>query len=158
MKIVRVLLFATVLIGLAALVHADFNDGVTAYNKGDYAKAYEEFKPLAEQGDAKSQHNLGVMYSNGQGVPQDYAEAVKWYRKAADQGYADGQYNLGVMYYLGKGVPKDYVQAYMWFDLAAEVGVSDAKKGRDKLAGSMTPANLAQARRLVKEWKPKGGD
>jgi TPR repeat protein len=158
MKIVRVLLFVAVLIGFAAPVHAGFDDGVTAYNKGDYATAYEEFKPLAEQGDAKSQYNLGVMYSNGQGVSKDYAEAVKWCRKAADQGYADGQYNLGVMYYLGKGVPKDYVQAYMWFDLAAEQGISDAKKAKDKLAGSMTSAHLAQARRLAKQWKPKGGD
>jgi uncharacterized protein len=45
-------------------------------------------RPLAEQGVAPAQHDLGVMYANGQGVPQDYATAVSWYRKAAEQGLA----------------------------------------------------------------------
>ncbi len=155
MKKIRVLLFVVVLIGFAPLVHAGFDEGVTAYNKGDYATAFIEFKPLADQGDARAQYNLGVMYANGQGVSKDYAEALKWCRKAADQGYADGQYNLGVMYYLGQGVPKDYVQAYKWFDLAAGMGISDAKNARDKLEGNMTRAHLAEAKRLAKEWKPK---
>ena len=64
-------------------------------------------KKDAESGDAKAQHNLGVMYENGQGVPQDYAEALKWFRLAADQGDAKAQHNLGVMYYYGEGVPQD---------------------------------------------------
>ena len=45
-----------------------------------------------------AQYNLGVMYDNGDGVPQDYKEAVKWYRLAAEQGDASAQYNLGLMY------------------------------------------------------------
>ena len=52
-------------------------------------------RPLADQGDATAQYDLGLMYAKGQGVPQDYAEAVKWFRKAADQGDASAQYNLG---------------------------------------------------------------
>ena len=66
------------------------------------------YRKAADQGDAAAQSNLGVMYANGQGVPQDYAEAVQWYRKAADQGDADAQNNLGVMYDKGQGVPQDY--------------------------------------------------
>ena len=50
--------------------------------KGDLATALREWRPLAEQGDAKAQYNLGVMYDNGKGVTQDYKEAVKWYRKS----------------------------------------------------------------------------
>ena len=57
----------------------DLNKGVDAYNAGDYATALQEFRPLAEQGNASAQNNLGWMYYKGQGVPQDYAEAVKWY-------------------------------------------------------------------------------
>jgi TPR repeat protein len=60
---------------------ADFDAGVAAYNKGDYATAMREWRPLAEAGDASAQYNLGVMYANGEGVPEDDAEAVKWYRK-----------------------------------------------------------------------------
>ena len=59
-----------------------------AYAKGDYATALRLLRPLADQGDAVAQYNLGVMHANGHGVPQNYAEAAKWYRLAADQGDA----------------------------------------------------------------------
>ncbi len=67
---------------------ADFNAGLAAYKQGDYATALREWNPLAKQGDANAQNNLGFMYYKGHGVPQDYAEAVKWFRKAAEQGNA----------------------------------------------------------------------
>lgn len=89
-----------------------FEEGFTAAQRGDYATAYRLWLPLANQGNASAQFNLGVMYDNGQGVPQDYAEAVKWYRKAAAQGDAQAQNNLGVRYDNGQGVPQDYVQAH----------------------------------------------
>ncbi len=91
----RVTAFAVLLVVLAAPAWADFSDGVAAYDRGDYATAFSEWKPLAEQGNAGAQFNLGVMYYKGRGVPQDYAEAVKWYRKAAEQGNAGAQFNLG---------------------------------------------------------------
>jgi TPR repeat protein len=62
----------------------DFDTGLDAYTVGDYATAYSNFLPLAEQGDAVAQSNLGNMYAYGRGVPQDNAEAVRWYRLAAD--------------------------------------------------------------------------
>ena len=86
---------------------ADFDKGLDAYDRGDYATALREFKPLAEQGDAYAQYNLGVMYDKGQGVPKDYKTAVKWYTLAAEQGDADAQNNLGLMYDEGKGVPQN---------------------------------------------------
>src|SRR3990172_7650549 len=95
-------------LSLAAPVAAGpFEDAAAAYELGDYATALRLMRPLAEQGDALAQYNLGVMYENGQGVPQDYAEAVKWYRKAADQGVALAQSNLGFAYANGQGVPQD---------------------------------------------------
>ena len=82
---------------------ADYQRGTTAYNRGDYTTALREWAPLAKQGDADAQYNLGLMYNgNGQGVPQDYKEAVKWYRLAAEQGHAWAQYNLGLMYTMDK--------------------------------------------------------
>ncbi len=106
-------------LGLTAPAWAGFDEGVAAHKRGDYATALREWRPLAKQGNAKAQHNLGVIYDKGRGVPQDDAEAVKWYRKAAEQGVADAQYNLGVMYDNGRGVPQDYAQAHMWYNLAA---------------------------------------
>ena len=85
----------------------DFAKGAAAYENGDYTAALREWKPLAEQGDAGAQYNLGVMYYHGRGVPQDYKTAMKWYRLAAEQGDADAQFNLGVIYGKGEGVPQD---------------------------------------------------
>jgi TPR repeat protein len=73
-------------------------DAMAASARGDYATALRLLRPLADQGDAQAQYNLGVLYDNGQGVPQDNGEAMKWYRKAADQGEARGQNNLANMY------------------------------------------------------------
>ena len=70
---------------------ASYQQGVDAYEKGDYVTALEQWSPLAEQGDVSAQYNLGVRYANGQGVPQDDKTAVKWYRLAAEQGDARAQ-------------------------------------------------------------------
>ncbi len=93
----RLALAVAILIALATPAWADFQDGLAAYWRGDYAAALRELRPLAEQGHADAQFNLGVMYSQGQGVSQDYAESVKWYRKAAEQEHASAQINLGFM-------------------------------------------------------------
>ena len=90
---------------------ADWDDGVAAAQRGDYATALREFRPLAEQGNAEAQFNLGAMYNFGYGVPQDYAEGMKWLRKAAEQGNAPAQYNLGIMYAMGTGVSANNVRA-----------------------------------------------
>jgi len=75
-----------------------FEDGLAAYKQGDYHTAYQVFRSLAEQGDARGQNGLGNMYVTGQGVAKDDVEAVRWYRMAAKQGHAQAQHSLGVMY------------------------------------------------------------
>ena len=142
---------------------AQFDLGVM-YNFGkgvpqDYAEARRWYLKAAEQGNSDAQFNLGVMYDNGRGVRQDYAEARKWYLKAAEKGAAHAQFSLGFMYDTGQGVPQDYVKAHLWFNLAASRAKVDYRKqiadARDKTAAKMTPAQLAEAQRLAREWKPK---
>ena len=58
---------------------ADFDAGVVAYERGDFATAMREMLRLASGGDAQAQYNLGLMYDNGDGVPQDYVQAHMWY-------------------------------------------------------------------------------
>jgi len=175
-----------------------FEDAVTAYERGDYATAFRLMKPLAEKGYAKAQHNFGVMYDHGRGVPQDNTQALKWYRKAAEQGLPEAQHNLGlmyekgqgvpqnyteagrwyrraaeqglpesqvnlgIMYYNGQGVPQDYVLAHMWLSIAASrypasvnKRVNDVVNYRDIVDTKMTPAQVAEAQRLARDWKPK---
>ena len=159
----RYLTFAllTLLIPASCAV-APLEDGRKAYERGDYSKAFRRMKPFAEQGDAKAQFKLGLLYYNGQGVPQDYSEAAKWYRKAAERNVTQARLSLGMMHYKGEGVPKDYVLSYMWFGLAAsgsrakEANFRElAVKGRDLLAPLMTPAQIAKAEQLAREWKSK---
>ena len=114
-------------VGSASAALADFDAGLKAYDAGDFATALREWKPLAEQGDAGAQINLGLMYRNGQGVAQDYKQAVKWYRRAAWQGDAKAQFDLGVIYDSGLGVMQDYKQAFKWYRKAAEQGVAIAQ-------------------------------
>ena len=103
------------------------DDAARAHQSGDYKKAFKLYKPLAGQGIAIAQYNLGSMYDKGQGVTRDYAEAIKWYRKAADQGLAEAQYNLGYMYYQGQGVSKDPAASAKWYGKAAEQGLVQAQ-------------------------------
>ena len=117
-----VIVLALALALSAPVLAADFVAGLEAYKRGDYATALTEWRPLAEQGDAAAQFNLGLLYQTGWGVPQDYAEAVKWYQLAAVQGYASAQFNLGTMYEHGKSVAQDYAEAAKWYRLAAEQG------------------------------------
>ena len=120
----------------------------------DYAEAAKLYRLAADQNNAKAQFNLGLMYTLGHGIPKDYAKAMKLYRLAADQGLTDAQYNLGIMYKDGDGVPKDYVSAYMWFNLSSAKGDPAATKLRDAVAEKMTPAQIAEAQKLAREWKP----
>jgi uncharacterized protein len=87
--------------------------------------------------------------------PSDNAAAANWYRKAAEQGDARAQNNLGIMYNKGDGVPQDRVTAYMWLNLAATSGFDEALRNRDIIAKRMTPAQIGEAQKLAREWKPR---
>src|SRR5438046_362901 len=73
-------------------------DGEAAYAKRDYRTAMASWRQGAAMGDQRSQHDIGILYLNGQGVKQDLAEAVKWFTLAANQGFGLSQANLGIMY------------------------------------------------------------
>jgi TPR repeat protein len=92
-------------LGLATPVSAGpLDDAYAAYQQGDYACALRLFRPLAEQGNARAQTLLGLMYEDGQGVPKNFAQAAKWYQRASEQDFAMAQNNLGLMYLNGEGV------------------------------------------------------
>jgi hypothetical protein len=119
------------------------------------AEDLQTLRTRAAQGDAQAQVELGFRYKHGEGVPKDYATAQGWYEKAAAQGDATAQLNLGVLYADGLGVSQDYMRAYMWFSLAAAHPRGDAQKSaadkRDKLGRFMTPAQIAEAKRLTQQ-------
>jgi TPR repeat protein len=117
-------------------------------------------KERAAAGDAEAQFSLGKNYEAGRsGLKQDYAEAARWYRKSAEQGNVWAQASLGILYHSGKGLPHNDVEAEMWFSLAADHSPKDDRdtivEMRDSVASHLTPQQVAEARRLAREWKPK---
>jgi uncharacterized protein len=112
---------------LAVPAWADFQAGMDAHDREDYATALKEWQPLAEQGDAQAQYHMGMLHHKGRGVPQDDVQARKWYGKAAEQGQAKAQFSLGTLHFNGEGGRKDYQQALRWFRLAADQGMALAQ-------------------------------
>ena len=97
-------------------------EGLAAYRAGDYVAAHAEWLPLAREGAAAAQRNVGQLYRLGQGVPRDAAVAANWYRLAAEQGLARAQSNLAAMYLQGDGVEKNAGVAAEWLRRAAAQG------------------------------------
>lgn len=145
---------------LAAPAWADFEEGSTAFARGDYVTAFREFKALAEEGDADAQVIIGFMYAHGLWVLKDAAEAAEWYRKAAQQGNGAAQYNLGRMYQMGSGVRQDYLQAHLWLSLAVAALPPGTRRNdalivrRDLVERYLSPKEFDEAERLVKMWRP----
>ena len=108
-KIVVGLIFS-IICGLN-LFGDDVDLGLEAYNKGDFIKANELFTKACNSGNAKSCHNLGLMYANGQGVNQDHLKANEFLTKACDNGMTESCYNLAISYANGLGVKRDYFKA-----------------------------------------------
>lgn len=120
----------------------------------DDAQARQWYEKAAAQGHANAQANLGSLYDYGRGGPQDFKMAARWYLRSANQGNDFAQRKLGLLYERGDGVPKDYVQAYMWYKLGAANGGKIGALQRDELAIRMTSDQLAEAKKLAREWKP----
>jgi TPR repeat protein len=112
---------AVLALGIVGAAQADsYDDGEAAYWAGDYVTAWRLLTPLAEQGDARSEHLLGQAYLAGNGVPKDYSAAAAWLRRAAVQGLSAAELDLGAMYANGDGVPQDYAEALRWWRLAKD--------------------------------------
>jgi TPR repeat protein len=117
-------------------------------------------KERAAAGDPEAQFSLGKNYEAGRsGLKQDYAIAASWYQKSADQGNVYAQASLGILYHSGKGLPHDDVQSEMWLTISADHAPKDDRdtivEMRDSVAARLTPQQVAEARKLAHEWKPK---
>ena len=141
---------------------ATFEDGENAYKKGNYSKAMSIWLPLAEQGDAKAQNYIGVIYANGNGISQNLELATKWYQLAAAQGNVNAQSNMGNLYAYRLNTKK-YEEAVKWWQLAADKGnkSSQINLGWYYMNGfENLPTNLIdyQAAKYWNEQGAKNGD
>ncbi|MYD87791.1 MAG: sel1 repeat family protein [Acidobacteria bacterium] len=137
---------------------AQFHLG-SAYQSGtgvpeDDAEAVAWYLRAAEQGYANAQFALGFAYSNGEGVALDNAESLAWFLRAAEQGHDAAQWMLGTTYSWGlRGTPRDDIAAYMWLHLAVSQNDGHDRSPLDQLEARMSPAQIAEAQRLAREWR-----
>ncbi len=136
-------------------VVADIKGGQAAILKGDFAKAFIEFKEDADKGIPHAQAAVGVMLHLGQGVKRDLKKALSWYRKAGSHGYEAGLANVGIMYYKGAGIRNDDVQAYAWLDVASYIRGGREHNAKARVASFLSPQQLKEARKLAQEYRRK---
>ena len=113
----------------------------------DYSLAARWYREAAAQGVAAAQNNLGLMYSQGLGVPRDFRRAAELWKRAAEEDYSLAQYNLALAYFSGKGVSRDERMAVVWFEKAARAGLPEAQYAMGQLlrVGKVTRRDEGQA-------------
>jgi ATP-dependent protease ClpP protease subunit len=141
------LLVAAILLARVAIA-GPLEDALAANQRGDYEAAYRLFSPLAVQGNATAQLNLGDLFEKGLGVAQDYVQAARWYLKAAEQDDMQAQYNVAVLYEKGTGLALDLEMARYWYFkvLASPLDDSESlatkRRAREQLAHLFPPEEV----------------
>lgn len=141
--------------GPAAAWADDLSDGDAALQNGEYPKAIKILLPLAEQGKAVAQRDVGLMYFDGNGFAHDPREAAKWFSLSAKQGQIGAQVDFAIAYTTGEGVQQNLVQAYVWFSAAASQGVGKtvAARFRDHIATELLPDQLQMAESIAAQCR-----
>lgn len=136
----------------AQALAGDYEKGVSAFRRGDYAEARVLLKPLAQDGDPYAQFAIAVMYDDGLGLPQNFGRALSWYGKAAQAGLVDAQYMAGRFHGGGRGVKQSPPLAFFWFDLAAAGGHPQAPRLRDQQRSQVSPAMRPRVEDEAVKW------
>jgi TPR repeat protein len=100
---------AALFLGSANALAGPWEDGMVAYNRGDYVPAMRLFRPLAEAGNPKAQTQIGTMYRKGEGAPSSPTRAFMWFSVAAKRG--DAKAKTGLRDVFRKMTPAEMSQA-----------------------------------------------
>ncbi len=106
---------------------AGYLDGMSAYQRGDYETAMDEWSLSARRGDFRAQFGVGILFLYGLGTDQDASEAAGYFRESSARGYPEARYALGVMHQDGNGVAQNYTEAARLYELAAWQGLAKAQ-------------------------------
>jgi TPR repeat protein len=146
-------MLAALFMALAPALVGDLEDGMEAYDGGDYAQALAAWTRAAAAGRADAMTALAGLYENGTGVARDSKTALIWYRRGARLGDVASQFNLGDMIARGQGQERDPVEASMWLGLAAAQGNLWAAERKRELDRTLTADQAAEADRRIGEWR-----
>ena len=124
------------------------NIGRNAFDKGNYATAFQEWSISATSGSTTAQLGLANLYANGLGIEKNMGKAAYWYSKAAKLGSSEAQYRVGILYFSGQGLDQNYQMAAESYMQAAEQNHAEAQ---NNLAG-MYALGLGVERDFVKAY------
>jgi uncharacterized protein len=134
---------------------------------GENKEAFQWYLKAAKRNTPSAKYKVGEYYITGKGgVAQDYQEAVRWFEKSANNGDVKAQEKLGLFYYQGKEVPQNFIKAHMWLSLVETEINKFSPRYRKSFEGEreitsaqveskMTPEQIAEAQRMVREWLQK---
>jgi TPR repeat protein len=111
----------------------------------------DDFAAAAHNGDPVAMFLAGYVAAAKESSAAEMAQAAQWFDRAAARGMAAAMANLGLLYVRGLGVPQDFVLGYMWLNIAAASGLPEAVTLRDSVGANMTPAEIADAQKLIEE-------
>lgn len=151
--------FPSCLLLLPLSLHGDYQSGLDAFSRGDYAIAMREWREVTDGPPTavspgqfiEAHYAIAMLYWEGLGVSQDYRVAHDWLLQAANVNHAAAQVKLGYLYSDGRGVGQDYGQAFSWFEKAARQGDVDGlyNLGVFYLYGYGTEADATMAKQYL---------
>lgn len=161
-RILILLVLAIVVSACATNIVAEkasrFDQGIAAYDSGDFAAAYRIWAALAREDDLGAMRNAAQLLRQGKGVEKDSVAAFKLYREAAEKGLVTAMANVGEMYLTGEGIEKNPQAAAAWFARAATAGLSIAQMKMSELyeTGVGVERDPSRARALLERAARNG--
>ena len=120
-----------------------------------FIKDSKSIRQEAEAGNTRQQHNLGVLYTLGLGVPIDHQKAFRWFTEAANDGLKESQLNVAIALQGGLGTRKDMVVSYKYYVLAAAQGMQNSAIARDHLATFLDREQIETGQRMARGFVMK---
>lgn len=141
-----------------------FDDGYSAYQRGNFYEARLIWENLADQGDARALYNLGTLHAEGRGVPANLVSARDFWMRAADAGHVRAMHNLALSLIADAGMSEDtdadteYEQALHWLERASQGGFPNSQYTLGKMYqyGLSVEQNDQEAARLFMEAADQG--
>ena len=142
----------------SAAARADAEAMFEVGESSDPRQAFHWYMRAASLGHVEAMNRLGLLYSEGSGVPQDYVAALEWYRRAAAHGSEPAVCNIATLYFYGFGVEQSYAEAADLLQAAAQRGSVDAQNKLGTLyeEGLGLVKDQAQARELFRKSASQG--
>lgn len=151
MRILKIFLYLGILISLVSTSKAkegiiddekeiralnQYDEGILAYEKGNYKTAFTLWLPLAEDEYYLPQWVISELYFNGKGVEQDNEKGLYWLKKSASHGNDHIQYKLAEEYRTGEKVSRNPLEAIKWYKLSEAQGNIEAEIALARMYGT----------------------